>query len=175
MLTAAFSPAEPLTAPGSDDLGQIFRIITGSKLRDVDEDGNLVEQVVHSPAHQQLFLTEADERREMRNEICLVREEMRDVHRKLDHVCNAIYALGKGEGPPPPPPLQQAPISPPPTNIQVSTSNAPQPVPRPPPLQTQRTVGALNRQMRHSHHGVSTPPPLMQQHSAATLMVPRSK
>ena len=27
------------------DLGHIFRTITGSKLRDVDKDGNLVEEV----------------------------------------------------------------------------------------------------------------------------------
>lgn len=49
MLTAAFSPAEqPANTGGGQatpDLGQIFRIITGAKLRDVDEDGNLVEQV----------------------------------------------------------------------------------------------------------------------------------
>ena len=44
MLTAAFTPAESL-AGGGTDLGKIFRTTTGSKLRDVDANGNLVEQV----------------------------------------------------------------------------------------------------------------------------------
>jgi len=53
MLTSAFgqpkSPGKGPEGPEGDlppDLGHIFRTITGSKLRDVDEAGNLVEQVL---------------------------------------------------------------------------------------------------------------------------------
>ena len=44
MLTAAFASREAATSDVTD-LGSIFRIITGSRLRDVDEDGNLIEQI----------------------------------------------------------------------------------------------------------------------------------
>jgi len=44
MLTAAFATREAAVSD-TTDLGSIFRIITGSRLRDVDEDGNLIEQI----------------------------------------------------------------------------------------------------------------------------------
>jgi len=44
MLTSAFGAANG--AQNGHDLGHIFRTITGSRLRDVDADGNLVEQVL---------------------------------------------------------------------------------------------------------------------------------
>jgi hypothetical protein len=49
MLTAAFASREAATSDVTD-LGSIFRIITGSRLRDLDEDGNLIEQVESAPA-----------------------------------------------------------------------------------------------------------------------------
>ena len=48
MLTAAFTPSE--ACDGAQDLGKIFRTITGARLRDVDAEGNLVEQVVAGEA-----------------------------------------------------------------------------------------------------------------------------
>jgi len=48
MLTSAFGqpPATPKGGEEPNDLGRIFRTITGQRLRDVDSDGNLVEQVL---------------------------------------------------------------------------------------------------------------------------------
>ena len=96
MLTAAFNPAEPTAgAPGAApaaDLGQIFRIITGAKLRDVDIDGNLVEQIESSPAGI-AAMSEAEERRHLRNEVTCLREEMRDVHRKMDSVSRLLQQM----------------------------------------------------------------------------------
>ena len=74
------------------DLGQIFRIITGSKLRDVDEDGNLVEQVAHSQAHHH-ELTAAEERRALREEMGEVKRDVNAVHSKLDGVLKALETL----------------------------------------------------------------------------------
>ena len=122
MLTAAFAPAEHSTHGGQPsagpDLGQIFRIITGAKLRDVDADGNLIEQVRHaryahrsspgvpaslpvpprraSPqiqstsAHQ--AMSEAEERRYLRSEMRTIRDEMSEVHKKLDNLTALLTA-----------------------------------------------------------------------------------
>ena len=48
MLTAAFQPTQGAADP-SQDVGTIFRIITGARLRDVDEEGNLIEMVQQQP------------------------------------------------------------------------------------------------------------------------------
>ena len=79
MLTAAFSPAE--TGHSKDDLGQIFRIITGHKLRDVDPDGNLIEQLGEGGSPDQVRTSQAfaraeTERRDMRSEIDLLRGDV---------------------------------------------------------------------------------------------------
>ena len=70
MLTAAFQPnADANTvSDASNDPAQIFRIITGSKLRDLDDDGNLIEQVETSP-NQRYAMSEQEERRTMRRQI----------------------------------------------------------------------------------------------------------
>jgi hypothetical protein len=79
MLTAAFSDGAGPTSSGARDrgldLGSIFRIITGSKLRDVDADGNLLERVEDSDV-QQKRQGDAEERRAMRHDIEVLRDDV---------------------------------------------------------------------------------------------------
>jgi len=96
MLTAAFTPAGPDEAVADTaDLGHIFRIITGSKLRDVDAEGNLIEQVALSPnsKHARYAMTAADESRALRAEVGVLKESVRDVHRKLDGLTSVLQQL----------------------------------------------------------------------------------
>lgn len=131
MLTAAFSPSETPTSGADTDLGSIFRIITGAKLRDLDDEGNLIEQVAESPhAKHAMSAAEvraratlhrglaswpvqdaemgavavggasalgyvlahlarvrgAQESRFLRNEVGVLREDLREAHRKIDVV-----------------------------------------------------------------------------------------
>ena len=118
MLTAAFSPVAGAPAAGgssgaapsaaaSMDLGSIFRIITGAKLRDVDEEGNLVEQV--TPAQAQAASSEAEERRSLRSEVACLREETKDLHTKIDRLGSMLQTL-TGVSPPLPKLAPESPV-----------------------------------------------------------------
>ena len=56
-------------------------------------------------------MSEAEDRRYIRNEVTLLREEMRDVHRKMDHVCQTLAMLTGPKAPQPPTPLQRVSVS----------------------------------------------------------------
>lgn len=68
MLITAFEQKESSNDSGLD-LGAIFRIITGSRLRDLDDEGNLVEQVDMSSHQHKFALTEAEEKRALRRNV----------------------------------------------------------------------------------------------------------
>eukprot|EP00325_Prymnesiales_sp_UTEX-LB-985_P013617 CAMPEP_0174748476 /NCGR_PEP_ID=MMETSP1094-20130205/93561_1 /TAXON_ID=156173 /ORGANISM="Chrysochromulina brevifilum, Strain UTEX LB 985" /LENGTH=375 /DNA_ID=CAMNT_0015953519 /DNA_START=33 /DNA_END=1160 /DNA_ORIENTATION=+ len=111
MLLSAFSPGETDGCePGANDLGKIFRTITGSRLRDVDQEGNLVETVTTEASIHTLDsstfvrkMKEADEeRRMMRQEMGGLKDEVMGVHSTLRQVQASLAALSNIRGPPVP-------------------------------------------------------------------------
>ena len=90
MLTAAFQPRE--SAAVEMDLGQIFRIITGSRLRDLDENGNLVEQVEASPTSK-FAMSDAEEKRAMRRQVdglAMDVQSMRTSLKEVERMCREL-------------------------------------------------------------------------------------
>ena len=110
MLTSAFGrPQSPGKGPegpegnAPPDLGHIFRTITGSKLRDVDEAGNLVEQVLPPVRERRGELetpvespVETPETRRRRQEGDAIKHEVSSIHadvRRLNVQMSEMHAM----------------------------------------------------------------------------------
>ena len=92
MLTAAFSGDQSRDVPdgmgAGMSLGSIFRIITGEKLRDVDEEGHIIEKVANAPSAEQ----EAAHARAVEDS-AMLKQSMARMQNELDSIQSGMKGM----------------------------------------------------------------------------------